>query len=777
MQRALEPTSSPTWLLEENGYDPLREIDVESRFAVGNGFLGVRGAREVSRGPMWVSWVHTFNLASWPRTYVAGLFDTPNIEPPVPALVPAADWLRVHIRLNGESLLLRSGHLLSHRRTLDMRRGVLLIDWHQRDPAGVVFRVRTLRLVSQAERAIGLQLLQLGVEQSGVEVTLQAEFEETGFGLEAQQLEQDLGVWRTEQSGKGLTMATAATLQLAGCELVPTAPEPLNWSWSWTSVAGQLATFQRFVAVVRHDDRDADGRAEARAILGRTLRAGWREVLSAHEAAWAERWRCSNVEIEGDDDAQQALRFAIYHLNSAANPDDEHVSVGARALTGDSYLGHVFWDTEIYLLPFYTMTWPEAARAMLMYRYHTLNGARTKAALMGWRGAMYAWESANTGEETTPEQILGQDGRPVDVLCGKQEHHISADVAYAVWQYWQATRDVGFLCDAGAEILFETARFWASRAQSESDGRCHIRGVIGPDEYHEGVDDNAYTNLMARWNMRCAIDIAALLYERWPEHWAKLAERLSLDDVQLLQWHHVADTLATGCDPATGLVEQFAGFCALEDMALAQYTGRTASMDAALGRDRIKRSQLIKQADVVALLALLPEQFDQRTKLTNFHYYEPRCTHDSSLSRPMHALVAARVGDTETAMRYFRATAATDLAETTGGSAGGVHIGALGGLWQAAIFGFSGLSWRDDVLSFDPQLPAGWRSLAFPLQWRGRRLRIRIEQPGPTVDAMLDAGEPLIISVSGETNELSVGNTIRIAAKPARPAPSAPPAG
>jgi trehalose/maltose hydrolase-like predicted phosphorylase len=764
MQRALVPTADSDWVLEEHGYEPLRESDIESRFAIGNGFLGVRGARAVSRGPMWVSWMHTFNWASWPRSYVAGLFDTPNIEPPVPALVPMADWLRVHVRLNGEPLQLRSGHMLSHCRILDMRRGVLIVDWHQRDPQDIVVRVRTLRLVSQAERAIGLQLLLLEVEEGGVEVTLEAEFDEAGLGLEVVRLEQDLGVWRTEQSGKGLGMASAAALQLGGRDLAPSALGPLKWSWSWTSVPGQLASFERFVTVVRSEDWHEDPGAAAREMLGRARRLGWHSVLAAHEAAWAERWRCSDVEVEGDGAAQQALRFAVYHLNSAANPEDERASIGARALTGDSYLGHVFWDTEIYLLPFYIMTWPAAARALLMYRYHTLNGARAKAARMGWRGAMYAWESADTGDETTPDQIIGQDGRSVDVLCGKQEQHISADVAYAVWHYWQATVDSAFLCDAGAEILLETARFWASRAQPEADGYRHIRGVIGPDEYHEQIDDNAYTNLMARWNIRRALEVAALLRERWPEHWVRLANRLGLGDAELGKWRDAAETLATGYDSRTGIFEQFTGFFGLDDVDLAQYSERTAAMEAVLGRERTRCSKAIKQADVVALLGLLPEEFDPPTTAANFRYYEPRCAHDSSLSRSMHALIAARLGDTELALRYFRESAAIDLADTAGGSAGGIHIGALGGLWQVVILGFAGLSWQGDTLSFEPQLPAEWSSLAFRLQWRSRRLKVRIEQPGRILNAALEAGETLTVVVGGEPHELALGRAIRVSA-------------
>jgi trehalose/maltose hydrolase-like predicted phosphorylase len=227
------------------------------------------------------------------------------------------------------------------------------------------------------------------------------------------------------------------------------------------------------VAVVRRDSAGLNPGREGRDKLEVAQHLGWRGVLAEHEAAWTSRWRCSHVEVGGDAAAQQALRFAIYHLISAANPADERVSIGARALTGDDYHGHVFWDTEIFLLPFYILTWPEAARALLMYRFRTLDAARAKSARMGWRGALYAWESAETGAETTPERVVGPDRQIIDILCGREEQHISADVAYAVWQYWQATEDDKFLRDAGAEILLETGRFWASRAQMDADGYCH----------------------------------------------------------------------------------------------------------------------------------------------------------------------------------------------------------------------------------------------------------------------------------------------------------------
>ena len=753
MEHALKPTFDPAWVLVANGYDPLRESNLESRFAISNGFLGIRASRATTRGDRWIV---------PPRTYVAGLFDTPGAEGATPGLIPAADWLRVRILLPSGPLVHHPGDVSSHGMTLDLKRGALFSEFGQLKAPDVGMRLRTARLVSLNERAVGMQLIQMEIEEGEVEVTLEASFEGLDLGLVPERLEQNFGVWRTLHSGKRLAMATASLLQVDGHALPPTLLGQLKYSWSWKSCPGQIVCFERAVAVARSDAPDLEPDSRARDTIEVARQLGWRGVLAEHEAAWANRWQCSEVEVDGDAAAQKALRFAIYHLNSAANPADEHVSIGARALTGDDYRGHVFWDTEIFLLPFYILTWPEAARTLLMYRFHTLDAARAKAAEMGWRGALYAWESADTGIETTPEHAIGPDRQIIDILCGKQEQHISADIAYAVWQYWQATGDDAFLRDAGAEILLETGRFWSSRARLEADGRHHIRGVIGPDEYHEHIDDNAFTNVMARWNIRRALDVATLLRGRWPKLWTSLSSRLGLDESEFEQWRKVAKTMATGFDAKTGLFEQFAGFFTLEAIDLAAYAGRSVPMDVVLGRERTRQSQVIKQADVVALLGLLPEEFGGETAAKNFLYYEARCGHGSSLSPAMHGMVAARLGFSDVASCYFRQTAAIDLEDTHAAIDGGVHIGALGGIWLMAVFGFAGISLQNDSLAVDPKLPTNWRSLGFRLQWRGRHLKMSIDQTEQRLEATLEAGEPMTLVVSNERQELGRGQTLRV---------------
>jgi trehalose/maltose hydrolase-like predicted phosphorylase len=745
MGSLLAPTSDPRWVLTAEGYDSLRESIYEARFAISNGFLGVRGGRAVSRGSNWIE---------PQRTYIAGLFDVPGPEDLVPELVTAPGWLLVRFIVPGGPLIRHPAEVASHRTILDMRRGALLTGSRLADSPKIAVRARTLRMVSLHRRAIGLHVVEVEIEQGEIELTLEASFEGRGLGLISERLEQDIGVWRTKYSGKRLAIAAASSFHIDGSELTPTVRGPFTWAWHWKTRPGQVVHLARLVAVSRSDTPDADPGPVASENLGAARQIGWRKVVEEHQAAWAERWQRSDLEVTGDPAAQKALRFAVYHLNSAANPDDERVSIGARGLTGDKYLGHVFWDTEIYLLPFYTLTWPEAARALLMYRFWTINGARAKAVAMGWRGAMYAWESADTGAETTPEQVVGPDGRILEVLCGKQEQHITADVAYAVWQYWQATGDEQFMLDAGAEILLETGRFWSSRSQPEPDGQCHIRGVIGPDEHHENIDDNAFTNVMARWNIRRALDTAALMRARWPAIWASLATRLGLSDAELAQWRSVAETMATGWDPETQLFEQFTGYFGLEEIDLAAYEGRSMPMDIVLGRERTQRSQVIKQADVVALIGLLPEEFPGDSAAANFRYYEPRCSHGSSLSGAMHGLVAGRLGYSDLALRYFQQAAAIDLADTHTTIAEGLHMAALGGTWMTAVFGFAGLSLQSTGIALDPKLPESWHSLGFGVQWRGRRLRIRIIAADHLLHATLEAGDSMMLFVNGAQYEL-----------------------
>lgn len=513
--------------------------------------------------------------------------------------------------------------------------------------------------------------------------------------------------------------------------------------WTISVRQGQRYEFHRLVvAFLNRDGKKPERRTLKRMI--QVKKEGLNKLVQKHIQNWNCCWRSCDVQIEGDAIAQRAIRFAIYHLIISANPEDERASIGARSLSGESYKGHVFWDTEIFMLPFFIFNLPHYARSLLMYRYHTLCAAQEKARFMGYRGALYAWESADTGEESTPSFILSTQGETVPVVAGMQEHHISAAVAYAVWSYWEATADESFFLEAGVPILLETARFWASRGEWGDDGKFHILHIMGPDEYHENVNDNAYTNLMAKWNLEKGVQIVSLLKSRWQSLFDEWTQKLQLLPEEIEQWSEIAKHMYCKYDAAGKIIQQFEGFFALEEVDLQPMRKQgkwSVPLDMIWGSEKTKKTQLVKQADVVMLLFLLWDSFPSAVREASFHYYEPRTCHGSSLSPAIHAWAAARLGDAVTAEKYFRMAADIDLSNTMGNLAGGVHAAALGGLWQAAVLGFGGIKFEEQGLSFCPCLPKGWSRLQFSLWWQGSRLSLEVIDS--RVQVRLEEGNPI----------------------------------
>jgi kojibiose phosphorylase len=728
----------PGWLLIEEGIEPAREHEIESILAIANGYLGMRAS--VAEGGKF----------SHPATFIAGIYVANTGLELGPRLAVLPNWLHVEVAVEDRPLSLEVGGTLEHRRLLDLRQGVLCREWRQQDPSGRITRLSYLQLASLADRHVLLQSVAVTAENYAGKISLITRlvpFDVTH--TDTALIASEPTAIRMRVSEIEVAIAGASEFRVTEASRAPSpegGPQGGEERWSWEASLGETARLDRIITVFT--SRDVANPAKAASDrLATTHARGFTAVAQAHVNAWRCKWEVAEIRIVGDEEAQRALRFATYHLIAAVNPANEHISIGARGLTGEAYRGHVFWDTEIYMLPFYIFTDPAAAQALLMYRYHTLDAARRKARAAGYEGALYAWESADTGDEATPRSAVMPDGRVVTILTGEREHHISADIGYAVWQYWRVTGDDAFMLAAGAEILVETARFWASRAQVEDDGRAHIRQVIGPDEYHEIIDDNAYTNTMAIFNLEHAADAVAILQRGQIADWQRLSARLGLAEKEPQKWRALAATLVTGFDAASKLFEQFAGYFRLEEVDLAAHRGCAMPIDASLGLERTRRSKAIKQADVVALSALLWDEWPLAVHEANFRYYEPRTAHGSSLSPALHALVAARFGDVALAQAYFRQAAQIDLANNMGNAAGGVHMGALGGLWQAAVFGAAGLRAREDGIGVDPHLLPGWAEMAFPVRWRGRLLALRLEADPKRIEVVVETGDKLTLSV------------------------------
>ncbi|MBC7814921.1 MAG: glycoside hydrolase family 65 protein, partial [Burkholderiales bacterium] len=404
------------------------------------------------------------------------------------------------------------------------------------------------------------------------------------------------------------------------------------------------------------------------------------------------------------------------------------VSIGAKTLSGLGYKGHVFWDTELFIVPTMILTQPDIARNLLMYRYHLLEPARENARINGFEGAMFPWESADTGIETTPKWSDPlPDGSKIRIWTGEREQHISTDIAYAVWQFWRWTGDDAFMRNHGAEIVLDTAAFWGSRVEPK-DGHYEISEQIGPDEYHEGVDNSVFTNRMVVWHLETALKLLKWLELTSPVDAARLTAVLDLNPSRLAHWKDVIANMLIPYDEEKRIHVQFPGFFDLEYVPVPDYEPRTMSVQQILGHHRSTQTQVIKQSDVVMLIGLLGEELAERdVLLNNWNTYYPRTDHGSSLSPSVHARVAAQLGLNDAAIHMFQHAASIDLGDNKGNVHDGIHAAACGGLWQAAVFGFGGVRLDEGgALKIQPNLPAHWKRVEFTIFHRGEKKRITL---------------------------------------------------
>ncbi len=713
------------WTLSEAQFDPEQLWARETVFAIGNGHLGTRGSFEEG-----------FPQAL-PATLIHGVYD--NVPVIYTELANCPDWLSLMISVDGEQFRLDRGEILHYERQLDLRHGLLSRSVRWRSPSGKTLDLKFERFASlDDQHVLGLRCQITPIDFSGtieVQSSLNGYPDTQGFDhweqIDRGQIEPGTGqgVWlqvRTRSSHIDLSMAFKLAVIGADASFQVTNARGYSTLMSaFSAIEGQTISLEKVVTVFTSQEVEMPLQA-AQDKLANLPAYG--VLLEAHRQAWDTVWQHSDIEIEGDRTAQLAVRYNLFQLLISASSHNDRVSVPAKTLSGFGYRGHIFWDTEIFILPFFTFTQPAIARSLLTYRYHTLEGARRKAAHSGYQGAMFAWESAATGDEETPKTSIPTDpyAEAVRIWCRDREIHLSADIAYAVWHYWQATGDDHWLRDYGAEIILDTALFWMSRLEWHAEQeRYELCGVIGADEYHEKVNNNAFTNRMVQWHLETAVTVYEWLQQTFPDRSVELIQKLQLTSENLLLWQTMIAKLYIPHDAKSGLIEQFEGFFKLQDIDLSEYEPRDRSMQAVLGIDETNQRQVLKQPDVLMLLYLMRDtqaiHKHHNVLQQNWDYYAPRTdsTYGSSLTPAIHASLAANLGDAADAYKQFMQAALTDLNDNRGNTSDGIHGASAGGVWQALVFGFGGIQLKDSAPVATPHLPPTWTRLKFKLNWRG----------------------------------------------------------
>ncbi|MER6425174.1 glycosyl hydrolase family 65 protein [Streptomyces sp. NPDC001137] len=746
----------------------------ESVFALSNGHVGWRGNLDEGEPHglpgSYLGGVHELH----PLPYAEAGYGYPESGQTV---INVTNGKVLRLLVDDEPFDLRYGRLVSHERTLDLRRGVLerVCEWVS--PAGTTVRVRSTRLVSLTQRAIAAVAYEVEAVGTRTRVVVQSELvaneqlpERKGDPRAAMALQSPLEaeeafaegsrlrlVHRTRRTGQ--RVAVGADHVVCGPDATSTGSES-NEDVARLTVTSVLEPGER----LRVEKLVAHGWSATRskpamsdqvdAALAAAAVGGWAGLVEEQRAYLDDFWARADVEVDGDEEIQQAVRFALFHVLQAGARAEQR-AIPAKGLTGSGYDGHAFWDTEAFVLPLLTYTAPEAVAEALRWRHSTLPAARERAAQLGLNGAAFPWRT-----------IEGSEGSAY-WPAGTAAFHVNAAVADAVVRYAAASGDEQFERDAGIELLVETARLWRSLGHHDHEGAFHIDGVTGPDEYSAVADDNTYTNLMARANLLEAADAC----KRHPER----AAQLGVDDEESAAWRDAAEAMHIPYNHELGVHEQHAGFTRYQRWDFARTRPDQYPLMLHFPYFDLYRKQVVKQADLVLAMYTCGSHFDEEHIARNFAYYEPLTVRDSSLSASVQAVIAAQAGHLDLAYAYTAESALMDLADLQHNTRDGLHIASLAGTWTALVAGFGGLRRDGDTLRFAPRLPERFSRLAFSLQLLGRRLRVEVGPDKATYTLL--SGPPLTIRHHDSPVTLrDDGPVVRaIPQLPARPAPEQPP--
>jgi kojibiose phosphorylase len=761
----IEPWSISTTSHDGDRENLLRRGNV---FQIANGYMGYRGTLD------------EFEAGQGVGIMLAGLFDQAGDAWREPVNAPNGGFTQVS--LDGVALSALGNKVRGHRQTVHFRnalferetefaaKGKKLVVRSERFLSADTPNLGVIRLTLSCDKAATIQVL-TGIDFAIWDLNGPHLLELTAAHRGNAILVQGL----TAENSRRVSVAEALGNMSAGNEKVLQTDRKILRSVSFRAQPGQSYVFEKFFAVVTdHDPVAGSVDAVAAEMVLAAANAGYDECLRKHDAHWSRKWSRCDVTIDGDEEAQQALRYSLLQLLMAAPVTGSANSIPARALSGQVYKGAVFWDTEMFMFPFFLHTIPETAAELLRYRIRTLDGARRKAATegAGYRGAFYAWESQETGDDACTYFNIGDPvtGRNLRTYFRDKQVHISGDIALAMWQYFRVTGDPAILLEGGAEVILECARFYFSYAYfKEEKGRYEILDVVGPDEYHERVNNNAFTNMVARETFLIADQVVSYLRQSHPKALRALLGKLRISR-ELPRFREAARLLfVPKPDRRSGVIEQFEGYLRLREAIPAELLAARSHPHEYPGAAQglAVPTQVIKQADVVMMLHLFRHRFPEKIKRANWEYYEPRTEHGSSLSASAYALVAADFGNLEVAYDYFLRTAKIDLEAKykvyvgtifTGGS----HPAANGGAWMTAVLGFGGVADDGKRLSIRPRLPARWKRLEFPLTSRGGVFRVAITGSTVTLTAAPDNRRTLVVQVSGKSVRCAPGKSVTV---------------
>jgi alpha,alpha-trehalose phosphorylase len=761
------------WSLREMALDLDVLAQAESVFALSNGHIGWRGNLDEGEPH------------GLPGSYLNGVYeDRPlpaaesayGVPHSVQTVINVTNGKLIRLFVDDEPFDVRYGTLRAHERVLDFRDGVLRRNAEWVSPAGGTVRVSSTRMVSFTQRAIAAIRYEVEPVDDKLRIAVQSELlaneqlpaqtsdPRHGADLDNSLMQEFQGTH--DHAAVVVHSTRSSRLRIgAGMDHLIEGADPRIESHVFpdggliTAAAvlapGQRLSLIKFVAYGWSGARSLPGvRDQVWAALTAARQTGWDGLLAEQRAFLDDFWDRADVQIDGDTEIQQAVRFALFHVLQAGVRGESR-PIPAKGLTGPGYDGHAFWDTEAFVLPVLTFTAPDAVASALRWRRDVLPAALDRAAQLGLAGAAFPWRTIH-GEECSGYWP-----------AGTAAFHINADIAAAVVGYVDATGDVEFERDAGMDLLTHTARLWRSLGHHDAQGRFHIDGVTGPDEYSAIADDNVFTNLMARDNLLAAADVA----ERYPDR----ARELGIGAEESASWRDAAQSMHVPYDEALGVHPQAEGFTRHQVWDFEHTTPDQYPLLLHFPYFDLYRKQVVKQADLVLAMHMCGSQFTAEQKARNFDYYEPLTVRDSSLSACTQAVIAAEVGHLSLAFDYLGEAAMMDLKDLEHNTSDGVHIASLAGAWVAVVGGFAGLRYRGGHVSFAPRLPEGLNRLAFSLLLRGQRLRVEITPASARY--LLAEGEPIKISHHGTALTVEAGKPQqrRIHPAPVLPEPSQPP--